>query len=121
MPCELLIFTLTLAGTRTGIILRQLGWRLYATNAPAEELSLAEAVWAYRGAPQIDRDFRRLKGRPPWASGPCATDGASHDGAAAEGLPWDHADYSASSRPDNSPCYTFVPTAAAYSRPIWAC
>ena len=43
---------------------RLLGWRLYAINAPAEELSLAEAVWAYRGAPRIDRDFRRLKGRP---------------------------------------------------------
>jgi transposase len=41
-----------------------LGWRLYVTNAPAEELSLTEAVWAYRGAPYIERDFRRLKGRP---------------------------------------------------------
>jgi transposase len=43
---------------------RLLGWRLYATNAPTEKLSLAEAVWAYRGAPRIDRNFRRLKGRP---------------------------------------------------------
>lgn len=43
---------------------RLLGWRLYATNAPAGELSLAEAVWAVRAAPRIDRDFRRLKGRP---------------------------------------------------------
>lgn len=43
---------------------RLLGWRLYATNAPAEELSLAEAVWAYRGAPRIERDFQRFKGRP---------------------------------------------------------
>lgn len=43
---------------------RPLGWRLYVTDAPAEELSLTEAVWAYRGAPRMDRDFRRLKGRP---------------------------------------------------------
>jgi len=43
---------------------RELGWRLYATNAPSERLALATGVQAYRGAPQIDRNFRRLKGRP---------------------------------------------------------
>ncbi len=43
---------------------RLLGWRLYVTNAPTEVLSLTEAVWAYRGAPRIERDFRRLKGHP---------------------------------------------------------
>lgn len=43
---------------------RQMGWRLYATNAPVEELSLQEAVWAYRGAPLIERNFQRLKGHP---------------------------------------------------------
>lgn len=43
---------------------RLLGWRLYVTNAPTEVLSLTEAVWAYRGAPRIERDFQRLKGRP---------------------------------------------------------
>ena len=43
---------------------RLMGWRLYAANAPVEELSLAEAVRAYRGAPRIERDFRRFKGRP---------------------------------------------------------
>ena len=43
---------------------RPLGWRLYVNNAPAEELSLVEAVWAYRGAPRIERNFQRLKGRP---------------------------------------------------------
>lgn len=41
-----------------------LGWRLYATNAPGERLSLAAAVWAYRGASRIERNFSRLKGRP---------------------------------------------------------
>lgn len=43
---------------------RLLGWRLYANNAPAEELSLGEAVQVYRGAPRIERDFQRLKGHP---------------------------------------------------------
>jgi transposase len=43
---------------------RQLGWRLYVTNAPATQLSLAQAVLAYRGSPHIERDFSRLKGRP---------------------------------------------------------
>ena len=41
-----------------------LGWRLYGLNAPAQQFSLAEAVLAYRGAPTIERDFSRLKGRP---------------------------------------------------------
>lgn len=43
---------------------RLLGWRLYVSNAPVERLPLAEGVQAYRGAPWIERDFRRLKGRP---------------------------------------------------------
>jgi len=42
----------------------RMGWRLYVTNAPAELLSLRQAVWAYRGAPRMERNFRRLKGRP---------------------------------------------------------
>ena len=41
---------------------RLLGWRLYAITAPRERTSLTEAVWAYRGAPRIERDFHRLKG-----------------------------------------------------------
>lgn len=43
---------------------RQLGWRLYVTNAAAAALPLAEAVRVYRGAPRIERNFHRLKGRP---------------------------------------------------------
>jgi transposase len=42
-----------------------LGWRLYATNAPADRLSLTEAVQTYRGGvPTIERSMARLKGRP---------------------------------------------------------
>jgi transposase len=44
---------------------KQMGWRLYATNAPVPRLSLPEAVRTYRGGvPTIERDFARLKGRP---------------------------------------------------------
>mgnify|MGYP000544279265 FL=1 len=43
---------------------RKMGWRLYVTNAPTKRLPLAEALQAYRGAPTIERDFRRLKGKP---------------------------------------------------------
>lgn len=44
---------------------RTMGWRLYATNAPPERLSLADAVRTYRGSvPTIERLFSRLKGRP---------------------------------------------------------
>jgi transposase len=41
-----------------------MGWRLYVLNAPTEQFSLAQAFLAYRGAPNIERDFSRLKGRP---------------------------------------------------------
>jgi transposase len=40
---------------------RRLGWRVYATNQA--ELSLTEAVFAYRQAYLIERGFGRLKGR----------------------------------------------------------
>jgi len=40
-----------------------MGWRLYATNAPKEKLPLTKAVEVYRGAPTIERDFARLKGK----------------------------------------------------------
>jgi transposase len=43
---------------------RTLGWRLYVLNAPVEQFSLAQAFLTYRGAPNIERDFSRLKGRP---------------------------------------------------------
>ena len=43
---------------------QRLGWRVYATNAPAEELSATQAVLAYRQEYLIERAFGRLKGRP---------------------------------------------------------
>jgi transposase len=43
---------------------RMLGWRLYVTNAPKENLDFAEAVKVYRGASHIEHNFARLKGRP---------------------------------------------------------
>ena len=41
----------------------QMGWRIYATNAPQSELSLAQAVWAYRGQYLAENIFRRLQGK----------------------------------------------------------
>lgn len=42
----------------------RLGWRVYATNAPVERLSLEQAALAYRDQYVIDRGMGRLKGRP---------------------------------------------------------
>lgn len=42
---------------------RRLGWRVYATNHTAEEVSLAQGVAAYRSEYLIEQGFGRLKGR----------------------------------------------------------
>jgi transposase len=39
------------------------GWRIYGTNAPAEELSLTQAVLAYRDQYLEENIFRRLQGK----------------------------------------------------------
>lgn len=44
--------------------IRQLGWRVYATNQPADQLSLAQAILAYRDEYIIEHGFGRLKGQP---------------------------------------------------------
>jgi transposase len=43
---------------------RQLGWRVYVTTAPPAELSLQQAVLAYRNEYLVERAMGRLKGRP---------------------------------------------------------
>lgn len=43
---------------------RRLGWRVYGTNTPATELSLEQAVLAYRAEYLVERNFGRLKGKP---------------------------------------------------------
>jgi transposase len=48
---------------------RRLGWRVYATTQPADQLSLAQAVLAYRNEYRIARNMGRLKGRP-WSLTP---------------------------------------------------
>jgi transposase len=40
------------------------GWRAYATDVPAEQLSLEEAILTYRDEWLIERGFHRLKGAP---------------------------------------------------------
>ncbi len=44
--------------------LRRLGWRAYATDAPASRLALEAVLPAYRGQWVIEHGFERLKGRP---------------------------------------------------------
>jgi hypothetical protein len=44
--------------------LRDLGWRVYATNPPARQLSLPQAVLAYRAEYLVEHGFGRLKGKP---------------------------------------------------------
>jgi transposase len=44
--------------------MRQQGWRVYATNAPTEELPLSQAILAYRNQYIVERGCGRLKGRP---------------------------------------------------------
>jgi transposase len=41
----------------------QMGWRIYVTSAPQTELSLEQAVWAYRGQYLAENVFRRLQGK----------------------------------------------------------
>jgi len=41
-----------------------LGWHVYGTNQPVEQLSLAQAVLAYREEYLVERGFGRLKGKP---------------------------------------------------------
>lgn len=43
---------------------KTLGWRVYVSNAPAEQLSLEQAVLIYRDEWIIEHGFHRLKGAP---------------------------------------------------------
>jgi transposase len=42
---------------------QRFGWKAFVTNAPREQLSLAEAVLCYRNEYRIERIFNRLKSR----------------------------------------------------------
>ena len=44
--------------------IERLGWRVYGTNQPVSQLSLEQAVFAYRQEYQVERSLGRLKGRP---------------------------------------------------------
>jgi transposase len=43
---------------------QRLGWRAYATNVPAHQLSLSETVLHYRGGWCLERDFHLVKDLP---------------------------------------------------------
>jgi transposase len=61
-----LTFTLTSSRQETAIgqAMSQLGWRVYASNHLSEQLSLEQAVEAYRDEYLVERNFSRLKGHP---------------------------------------------------------
>jgi len=42
----------------------RVGWRVYATTAPSDQLPLAQAVLAYRSHYLVERDIGRLQGHP---------------------------------------------------------
>ncbi|MCA1599230.1 MAG: IS1634 family transposase [Chloroflexi bacterium] len=44
--------------------LAQCGWRVYVTNQPVEQLSVEQAVLAYREEYLVERSLGRLKGQP---------------------------------------------------------
>ena len=56
--------TLNLDEEAVATAVRQLGWRVYATTQPSAQLSLQEAVLAYRNEYLVERAMGRLKGRP---------------------------------------------------------
>lgn len=43
---------------------KTLGWRAYVSDAPAEQLTLEQAVLTYRNEWLVERGFHRLKGKP---------------------------------------------------------
>jgi transposase len=45
-------------------VVRRLGWRVYGTSCPANDLSLPQAVLAYREEYLVEHCFGRLKGKP---------------------------------------------------------
>ncbi len=45
-------------------IVHRLGWRVYGTNCPKSQLSLQQAVLAYREEYLVEHCFGRLKGKP---------------------------------------------------------
>lgn len=44
--------------------IQRLGWRVYGTNAPEDELTIEQAVLAYREEYLVEHCFGRLKGKP---------------------------------------------------------
>ncbi len=45
-------------------VIARLGWRVYGTNQPVEQLPLEQAVLAYREEYRVERNFGRLKSKP---------------------------------------------------------
>jgi transposase len=63
MECEVQV-TVSLDEEAVAASVCQLGWRVYVTSQPLDQLSLQEAVLAYRSEYLVERAMGRLKGRP---------------------------------------------------------
>jgi transposase len=61
--------TVSVDAEAVGAAVRQLGWRVDATNAPPDHLALAQAVLAYRSPYRVESAIGRLKGHP-WSVTP---------------------------------------------------
>ena len=61
---RIVTLTATVDAVAVERVIDRLGWRVYATNQPADQLSLAQAVLAYRDEYLVERTLGRLKGAP---------------------------------------------------------
>lgn len=63
VPVSTFSLTYQIDETRLAQVIDEFGWRVYATQAPPDRLSLAQAVQEYRSEYRIEHSFSRLKGQ----------------------------------------------------------
>jgi transposase len=65
-PRQEVVFTISSTRNEKALeyAIRHLGWRVYATNQKRADLTLEQAVEAYRDEYRVERCFERLKGHP---------------------------------------------------------
>ncbi len=63
VPVSTLSLTYEIDEARLTQVIDDFGWRVYATQAPPDRLSLSQAVHEYRSEYRIEHSFSRLKGQ----------------------------------------------------------
>ena len=53
-----------MSSSERSVLRKTLGWWAYVSDAPAEQLTLEQAVLTYRNEWLVERGFHRLKGKP---------------------------------------------------------